>query len=200
MKKYLFLFLFPFLANAEAGHKTYSFYTGYLLYQDRLRNHELPLNFQEVLEGMKEAHSGEIDKDEIKKFYDCHHDQLKEEKLAEANRFLNQISAQDGVKELIKDKLYYKIEKSGTGPEITEDPLIQYKVKTLVGGKEEQFHQIPEPKSILLKATIKGFSLGVQGMRIGEKRLLYIHPDLAYGSASAKITPNSLIIFEVEAF
>lgn len=203
MKKYLILFFFPFLIFAENCSKTFSFYTGYLLYQDHLRRSELPLNFQEVLEGMKEAHkegSVEITEEAVQEFYDRYYNQIKEEKLAEANRFLSQISMQEGVKELVKDKLYYKIEKQGTGSEISDEPVIQYKAKTLMGGKEEQFHSISEPKAILLKATIKGFSMGVQGMRIGEKRVLYIHPDLAYGAASMKVTPNSLIIFEVEAF
>ena len=168
-----------------------------------MQHPDLPLNFQEVLEGIKEAHkkSGvDISEEEMNKFYDCYYHQIREDKLAEANQFLRQISLQKGVKELKNDKLYYKIERLGSGPEISEEPLIQYKAKTLVGGKEEEIHEILEPKVITLKATIKGFSLGVQGMHIGEKRVLYVHPDLAYGSASAKITPNSLIIFEIEAF
>lgn len=202
MKKYFFLFFFPFLALAENCNKTYSYYTGYLLYQDRLRHSELPLNFQEVLEGIKEAHKegSDISEDALHEFYERYYNQIKEQKLAEANQFLSQISVQEGVKELIKDRLYYKIERVGTGPEISEEPIVQYKAKTLFGGKEEGIHEILEPKALSLKATIKGFSLGVKGMLVGEKRLLYIHPDFAYGTASSKISPNSLIIFEVEAF
>jgi peptidylprolyl isomerase len=34
-------------------------------------------------------------------------------------------------------------------------------------------------------------------MKKGEKRTLYIHPDLAYGMAS-HLPPNALLVFEVE--
>ena len=35
-------------------------------------------------------------------------------------------------------------------------------------------------------------------MREGEKRMLYVHPELAYGEVSSKMEPNSLIVFEIE--
>jgi peptidylprolyl isomerase len=202
MKKFLFLLLIPFLGYAGENVKTFSYYTGYLFYQRYLKGSEVPLNFQEVLEGIKEAHEQnknlELSEEALQEFQKRYHEQIKEEKLAESNRFLKEIAAKEDVKELVKDKLYYKIEKIGSGPEIGENPTVLYKAKTLVDGKEEEFHHVLVPKSISLQSTIEGFSLGVRGMREGETRILYIHPDLAYGSASAKMTPNSLVIFEVE--
>lgn len=49
-------------------------------------------------------------------------------------------------------------------------------------------------------SVIRGWELGVVGMKVGEKRKLTIPPELAYGSAGAGgvIPPNATLVFEID--
>lgn len=48
--------------------------------------------------------------------------------------------------------------------------------------------------------VIRGWDIGVTGMRVGGVRRLRVPPDLAYGDsgAGAKIPPRATLVFEIE--
>jgi len=196
----MFFLLIPFFIFAES----ISYYQGYLLYENYVKNSVHATDFDQLVEGIKAAHRGLVlNRDDIEKKQKEHCRFVKQERLANANRFMAAITGENGVIVLVKGKLAYKVIKQGTGSEVQENdsPSIKYTAKILEGDKEVEFGpNSEEPKEILLKSTISGFMQGVVGMREGEKRILYIHPDLAYGSGSELIEPNSQMIFEVEVF
>ena len=95
--------------------------------------------------------------------------------------------------------------KEGTGDSAqNNDTVYVHYVGTLENG--EKFDSSIDrgtPFSFTLGAgqVIKGWDLGVAGMKVNEKRKLTIPPDLAYGAngtPGGPIPPNATLIFEVE--
>ncbi|MDN3507603.1 MAG: FKBP-type peptidyl-prolyl cis-trans isomerase N-terminal domain-containing protein [Simkaniaceae bacterium] len=122
---------------------------------------------------------------------------IAQENLDKANTFLAKNAKAKGVVKLESNKLQYRITAKGSGDVVGEHdaPVIKYK-GTFIDGKV--FGESQETEHISLEETIPGFAKGLVGMKEGEKRTLYIHPELAYKDSSAYFPPNSLLTFEVE--
>jgi peptidylprolyl isomerase len=122
--------------------------------------------------------------------------QTAQKNLEEANRFLQENAKKAQVHELSSGKLQYRIEKKGSGSKVEKYhcPMVRYTGKYLDG---TTFGSSEEPEIISLDATIPGFANGLVGMQEGEKRTLFIHPELGYQNTGV-LLPNSLLIFEVE--
>ncbi|MES2199014.1 MAG: FKBP-type peptidyl-prolyl cis-trans isomerase [Chlamydiota bacterium] len=113
-----------------------------------------------------------------------------------AEEFLKKNVKTEGVVSLEEGKIQYKIEKEGLGDKLQENssPLIRYTGKFLDGSV---FGSSSEDELISLEEMISGLKNGIIGMQEGEKRTIYIHPDLAYGTTGS-LPPNSLLTFEIE--
>lgn len=124
---------------------------------------------------------------------------LSDENLRKATDFLAGNKLKNNVIEIEPGKLQYEILKEGSGETVKEDssPSIHYTGKFLDGQVFGSTEQAGEPVTLSLQQTIPGFKQGIVGMKEGEKRRLYVHPDLGYGT-QGPLPPNSLLIFDIE--
>lgn len=125
--------------------------------------------------------------------------EIAKDNLKKAETYMKEKSTDKNVVQLEPGKLQYEILTKGTGAAVVEHsvPQVHYTGRLIDGTVFGSSEGMPSPLSIPLDQTIPGFSKGLLGMKEGEKRRLYIHPEIAYGM-SGQLPPNSLLIFDVE--
>ena len=104
---------------------------------------------------------------------------------------------------LFASELNVEVIFAGEGTPIQKGMLasVHYEGRLESGEIFDKSNRNGAPFSFVLGAgqVIQGWEKGIQGMRVGEKRLLTIPPQLAYGAngAGGIIPPNATLIFEV---
>ena len=100
--------------------------------------------------------------------------------------------------------LKYVEQKVGDGKEAKEGSSVKvHYTGTLENGKKFDSsldRKEPFPVTIGKTRVIKGWTEGLQGMKVGGKRKLIIPPELGYGKDGAgdDIPPNATLIFTIE--
>ena len=120
--------------------------------------------------------------------------------LATAESFLAENSKKEGWTTTASG-LQYTVLTVGDGAQPTaKDIVTVHYTGTFVDGKEfDSSVTRGEPAKFPLTGVIKGWTEGVQLMKIGSKFRFAIHPDLGYGPSGRNgIPPNSLLFFDVE--
>lgn len=208
---FAFALLFVFLsqplfskeeAKEEYDHKTISKVMGHLIGRN-LKNTGISIDQESLILGIQESFAGKkapLSENEciaaISKVQEKALETLSQKNLLEAEQFLTKNAKNEQITKLEDGKVQYLIEKKGIGEcvKASDTPLLRYTGKYLDG---TIFGATQEPEKICLEETILGFRKAVEGMKEGEVRTIYIHPNLGYGKEGL-LQPNSLLTYEVE--
>jgi FKBP-type peptidyl-prolyl cis-trans isomerase FklB len=121
--------------------------------------------------------------------------------LEAGQAFLAANKAKPGVVTL-PSGVQYKVLKSGTGksPKLTDRVEANYRGTTIDGTEFDSSYKKGKAIEFGVDEVIKGWTEVLQLMKVGDKWLVFIPSDKAYGpqQRSAEITPNSTLIFEME--
>jgi FKBP-type peptidyl-prolyl cis-trans isomerase FklB len=115
--------------------------------------------------------------------------------------YLDKNKTKEGVKSTASG-LQYEVLASGKGkaPVATDNVTVHYTGKLVDGTVFDSSVTRGEPATFVVNQVIPGWTEALQLMREGDKWVLVIPSELAYGDqgAGAQIPPHSTLIFEVE--
>ncbi len=173
---------------------------------DNLKTQNLSLDMESFIKGIQQAKEGQEPPLSKQEFLDLLAEYQKKafdikstENLKLAEDFLEDNQDAQDIVVIEKGKLQYKILEQGNGKTVEDNstPLIHYEGKFMDGQVFDSTEKRGKPIELSLKSTIPGFRKGMAGMKEGEKRRLFIHPDLGYGDRG-RLPPNSLLIFDIK--
>ncbi|MEP7078795.1 MAG: FKBP-type peptidyl-prolyl cis-trans isomerase, partial [Chthoniobacterales bacterium] len=120
---------------------------------------------------------------------------------AAGEKFLAENKTKDGIK-VTPSGLQYKVLKDGTGPAPKETDTVEVNYRgTLTDGSEfDSSYKRGQPATFPVNRVIKGWTEGLQLMKVGSKYQFFIPANLAYGERGAgqDIGPNATLLFEVD--
>lgn len=122
---------------------------------------------------------------------------ISQENLKKGEAFLLKISSKENVQPMIEKRVYFEILNEGEGETIclNDEISVEFKQFDLEGRKIKDTEN--KRVNIFLPRTIKGFQIGLEGARVGERRKIYIHPEYGFGKMGRGDEPNQTLIYEI---
>jgi peptidylprolyl isomerase len=160
----------------------------------------LELDLKRIIKGIKKASlnkSSPMSENEcleaLAKLQFKANEKTSEKNLLIAEEFLKNNSKNQDIIEIEKEKIQYKIVKEGKGESLRNynNPIVKITGKYFDG---QTFSDVEEVLNI--SETLPSLQKAIIGMKLNEKREIYIHPELAFGKNPPSF--NSLVIFDIE--
>lgn len=122
-----------------------------------------------------------------------------EEAKAEGIAFMEEYSKKEGVMTTPSGLMYRHIQEGeGESPIETNRVTVHYVGRLTDGTEFDSSVARGEPMSFGLNGVIRGWTEGLQLMKVGGKTEFVIPPELGYGArSSGKIPPHSVLVFEI---
>lgn len=195
-------------ADLNDPHKKASYALGVLVSKNLKMQGGDSLDYESLTIGIRDVFkqdSLQIQPQDAAMYVQVYMQQAMEAKVAKAKAaglaFLAENKTKPGVIETASG-LQYKVVNTGSGkkPTAADQATVHYTGKLLDGTPFDSSVERGEPATFGVGEVIAGWTEALQLMREGDKWILYLPSELAYGEqgAGGQIPPNSVLIFEVE--
>jgi len=177
---------------------------------EALKKQNVQINTEAMIAGVKDAIAGkpQLKTEEVRQVLTDFEKNMTQKVQAsaqknktEGEKFLADNKKKDGVK-TTSSGLQYKVLKEGNGPQPQGSDIVTVNYRgTLIDGTEfDSSYKRGQPATFPLTGVIKGWTEGLQLMKVGSKYQLVVPASLAYGERQMgpDIGPDSTLIFEVE--
>ncbi len=190
-----------YLKDSELNFDKDSFITGL---EDGLAGSDLKLTPEQLtnIRGIIQQKQQEVQKAKKEQMM-AELEVQKVENAVNGAAFMKEKAATEGVM-TTESGLMYEVIQQGDGakPESATTTVVVHYTGTLIDGtKFDSSVDRGQPATFALNQVIKGWTEGLQLMKLGAKYRFYIPPELAYGADArpgSPIGPNSTLIFDVE--
>jgi FKBP-type peptidyl-prolyl cis-trans isomerase len=198
----------PKSADLNDQHKKASYALGILVSKNLKMQGGDSLDYESLTYGIRDVFKGDslqLDPQDAAMFVQVYMQQAMQAKVEKAKAaglaFLTENKSKAGVTETTSG-LQYQIITSGSGkkPVATDRVTVHYSGKLLDGTTFDSSVERGEPATFGVNEVIAGWTEALQLMREGDKWLLFLPSELAYGEqgAGGQIPPHSVLVFEVE--
>jgi FKBP-type peptidyl-prolyl cis-trans isomerase len=200
--------------TAQSLNEKANYLIGYNFAQE-LKTNSIEIDMDQLFQGIRDAAAGNpppMSDEEIMAVQQAFQKSIAKKqqeefaKTADDNQragmeFLKKNALVEGVKEL-ENGVQYSIVTSGAGtenPRLTDRVKVHYK-GTFIDGTVFESTFGGSPAVFNVGGVIRGFSSALQQMKVGDKWMVYIPGDLAYGAGGNPpvIGPNQTLVYELE--
>lgn len=198
----------PKEVTLDTRHRKASYGLGVLMASNFIQQGADSLDYEALGEGFKDVYRKntlKIDQTEsmniVQTYMQAVVDKKTEKVKAEGKQYLAENKTKEGVK-VTASGLQYKVMREGKGksPRAEDQVTVHYTGKLTDGTVFDSSVERGEPATFGVSQVIPGWTEALQLMKEGDKWILYVPQELAYGERGAgnQIPPYATLIFEVE--